>query len=343
MRDRPPIPAFSRVGRASGVSSVCAACFAAFRGELALDVSPRVDRGACAVQSRPAMSKKLSSNSLWLAAAIATSAIASCAPRESPKSEPAVETAATGPIPIHAPDESTIPSGPLGDAIRRGKLLVTRTKEELPEHVGNGLHCTSCHLDGGTRPGAGPWVGLVGMFPEYRARNAKVNTLEQRVDDCFERSMNGKPLGAADPNMSAIVAYMTWLSRGVPVGREVQGRGFARIASPPRANVEHGKELYGTRCASCHGQDGGGVVAPGGGYVFPALSGERSFNIGAGMARLHTAAAFVKANMPLGQGGTLSDQDAYDVAAWFTALPRPDFARKSNDWPKGGKPDDARY
>jgi thiosulfate dehydrogenase len=79
-----------------------------------------------------------------------------------------------------------------------------------------------------------------------------------------------------------------------------------------------------------------------GGQTFPALWGSRAFNIGAGMARLDTAAAFVKAKMPLG-GVTLSDQEAYDVAAFFTLQPRPDFKAKKGDWPHGGKPADARY
>lgn len=61
------------------------------------------------------------------------------------------------------------------------------------------------------------------------------------------------------------------------------------------------------------------------------------------MARLNTAAAFTKANMPLGQGYTLTDQEAFDVALYFTRQPRPDFAEKSLDWPEGDKPEDARY
>jgi len=281
---------------------------------------------------------------------MALGAFASCFPREGSqkieKLDAGPSTAAvpaTGPVEIRPPDESKIPTGPMGDAIRRGKLLLTRTKEELPDHVGNGLHCTSCHLDGGTHAGAGPWVGIVGVFPEYRSRNAKVNTLEQRINDCFERSMNGKAIEQGGADMNAIVAYMTWLSQGVPTGREVAGRGFKRIKPAPTPNPEHGKELYTTRCASCHGQDGGGLNAPDGAYQVPALWGDRSFNIGAGMARLDTAAAFVKANMPLGQGNTLSDQFAYDVADWFIHQPRPDFAGKANDWLKGDKPKDARY
>ena len=74
----------------------------------------------------------------------------------------------------------------------------------------------------------------------------------------------------------------------------------------------------------------------------PPLWGKDSFNVGAGMARMYTAAAFVKHNMPLGQGGTLTAQEAVDVAAFFTQQPRPDYAARANDWPKGDKPKDAR-
>lgn len=245
--------------------------------------------------------------------------------------------------PLVAPDPATIPDGPMGDAIRRGQTLVTRTREELPDHVGNGLHCSSCHLGGGTVANAGPWVGITGVFPEFRTRNAKVNVLQDRVNDCFERSMNGEPLPPASDDMTAIVAYMTWLSQGVPSGVPIEGRGFARIKAPATPDPSNGEKLYGERCAACHGADGQGLSGPDGAYLYPALWGDRSFNIGAGMARPDTAAAFVRWNMPLGQGGTLTDQEAYDLAAYFTTRPRPDFARKGEDWPNGGKPRDARY
>lgn len=245
--------------------------------------------------------------------------------------------------PLRAPDPSGIPEGPLGDAIRRGQTLVSQTQAALPEHVGAGMNCTSCHLQGGTVANAGPWVGIVGVFPEYRSRNAQVNVLQDRVNDCFERSLNGTPLPPDGPDMTAIVAYMSWLSQGVPTGVPVEGRGFRRIEPPPRPDPARGQTVYAQKCVACHGAEGQGLSGPDGAVIYPALWGERSFNLGAGMARLDTAAAFVKWNMPLGQGGTLSDQEAYDVAAWFTTQPRPDFARKDQDWPSGGKPRDARY
>lgn len=239
------------------------------------------------------------------------------------------------------PAESSIPDGPQGTAIHEGKKLLTETKQRLPKNVGNGLNCTNCHLNGGATQGASPWVGIWGVFPEYRSRSGKLNSLQERINDCFERSMNGKALAYNSVEMNNILAYMHWLSGGVPTGVNVQGRGFGAIDNKLLPNAANGKTVFAAKCASCHGTEGQGLKAATG-YAMPPLWGKDSFNDGAGMARTYTAAAFVKHNMPLGQGGTLSDQDALDVAEFFTHQIRPVFAGKSKDWPKGGKPKDAR-
>lgn len=270
-----------------------------------------------------------------------------CTGSTSSASLPAVPTAPdVTPVvaaPWTAPDPATIPEGPLGDAIRDGRAIAMETYERLPEAVSNRLHCSSCHLGGGTVPNAGPWVGITGVFPEYRPRNAKVNVLEDRINDCFERSMNGHRLDADDPAMVSLVAYMTWLSQGQPVGVSVAGRGFPKLADQPAPDADRGAAVYAAKCVACHGQDGQGTSGPNGAYAFPPLWGPEAFNLGAGMARLDTATAFISQNMPLGQGGTLTPAEAVDVAAYVTRQPRPDFAGKHLDWPKGGKPRDARY
>ena len=239
--------------------------------------------------------------------------------------------------------DAPLPAGPMGEAIELGRRILVKTPENAPQYAGNALNCTSCHLDAGRTAWAAPWVGIWGVFPEFRSRNARVNSLQDRVADCFERSLAGSRPPADSPEMIAILAYMQWISRDVPTGKSVTGRGFSRIKATRTPDPEHGRAVYAEKCAACHGPDGEGMFGATGETVFPPLWGLRSFSIGAGMARLDTAAAFVKANMPLGQGGSLSDDDAYDVAAFFTRQPRPDFARKHLDWPKGGKPKDARY
>jgi thiosulfate dehydrogenase len=247
------------------------------------------------------------------------------------------------PFPFRAPDVNSIPAGPMGDAVRYGRQVAMETGKYAAGYVGNGLNCANCHLNAGTTPKASPWVGIWGVFPEYRSRNASVSSLQDRINDCFVRSMNGRPLPSDSMEMQGLLAYMHWLSQGVPTGTGVEGRGLGKISASLKPDPLHGKVLFAEKCASCHGADGQGQKTAEGTYSFPPLWGQQSFNIGAGMARMYTAAAFVRHNMPLGQGGTLSEQDALDVAAYFTAQPRPDFAGKANDWPRGGKPKDARY
>lgn len=245
--------------------------------------------------------------------------------------------------PFTPPSEESMPSGPMGEAIRYGHQLTTQTQVYAKKYVGNDLNCTSCHLNGGRTPNAAPWVGIWGVFPEYRTRNAQVNTLQDRVNDCFQRSMNGKPLPVDSKEMRGILTYMWWLSKDVPTGVDVEGRGFKRIKAERTPDAAKGKTIYAEKCSVCHGANGQGMKGAEGEYMFPPLWGPKSFNIAAGMARLNTAAAFVKANMPLGQGGSLTDQEAYDVAAFFIQQPRPDYAAKKKDWPNGDKPKDARY
>ncbi len=269
--------------------------------------------------------------------AATSAATAAITPTTTPVTTPAVTLAA-----FLVPPDSSIPAGPQGVAIKEGKRLLTETKLRLPDHVGNGLHCTSCHLNAGTTAGAAPLVGLWGVFPEYRSRPGKLISLAERINDCFERSMNGKPLHYASDEMINILAYVQWLSIGVPTGQSVKGRGFGAIDAQLKPDAKHGSQVFADKCASCHAANGLGLKNPTGGYVFPPLWGDDSFNDGAGMARTFTAAAFVKYNMPLGLGGTLTDQQAIDVAEFFTHQPRPVYAGKELDWSKGGKPKDAR-
>ena len=246
------------------------------------------------------------------------------------------------PMALVAPAESTIPAGALGDAIRLGKRIVTDTQSTVKPYVGNGLTCADCHLDAGRQAYAAPLVGLTGLFPEYESRSGSVISLEERINQCFVRSMNGRKLPTASPEMVALLAYTAWLSQGVPTGTAVIGRGFTDIKAPDKPDPARGKTLFTQKCAACHGAMGQGTPGAGNAFTFPPLWGPKSFNDGAGMARTSVAAAFVQAKMPLGNAGTLTDQDAYDIAAYFTAQSRPKFVPKAKDWPKGARPADAR-
>jgi thiosulfate dehydrogenase len=220
----------------------------------------------------------------------------------------------------------------------------------LPRNVGNALNCASCHLNAGTVADGSPYVGVSAFFPSYAPRAGRVITLADRINGCFLRSMNGKPLPLDSEELKAMVAYFDWMKRETKPEDKVEGRGVGKIDRRLVPNVENGKKIYAVQCALCHGDSGEGIKNANGKWVYPPLWGDESFNIGAGMARTYTAAAFVKRNMPiafhngfpLGQGG-LTDQEAVDVAEYFTHMPRPDFAAKVKDWPNDKKPADARY
>lgn len=136
--------------------------------------------------------------------------------------------------------------------------------------------------------------------------------------------------------MEAMVAYFAYISQGVPIGAEREWAGTSNMKSVPIPDVAHGEELYAQSCIACHAADGSGTGANTG----PALWGENSFNDGAGMARLSKMAGYIQNNMPIGAGGTLTDQDASDLAAYILAQDRPEWANHDKDWPKGGRPND---
>jgi thiosulfate dehydrogenase len=249
---------------------------------------------------------------------------------------PAVASAGVERVFLPVSPDSQIPAGPLGVSIRRGRALLEATRDSLPEHVGNRLRCLSCHLDGGRRANASPLVGSFLAYPAYNAREGRVITIEDRINGCFRRSMAGRSLAVESADMRDMVSYLAFLSRGQEVGAEVKGSGLPKMV-PLDPDTARGRAIYASSCARCHGAVGEGRS------FAPPLWGPGSFSIGAGMARLRTAASFVRYNMPYDLPGTLRDQEAFDVAAYVNSHPRPDLAGKENDWPNGDAPPDAAY
>jgi len=259
----------------------------------------------------------------WPAILVSITCITGCSKPASPRATTAAD--------------SVIPTGPYGDAVRRGRALVIATRDSLARYVGNKLRCTSCHLDEGKREN-GSWVGVFARYPQYRARSGTVETIEYRINDCFRRSMNGTALDPAGPDMGDIVAYLAFLSRGVavsppPPGPNMRQQKWAAFT----ADTADGARVFAASCAKCHGSTGKGTA------VAPPLWGPESYNIGAGMSRVRTAAEFISRNMPFDAPGTLSDSQAFNVAAYVNARPRPDYRGKENDWPNGDPPPDVSY
>jgi thiosulfate dehydrogenase len=239
-------------------------------------------------------------------------------------------------IEFNPPSMDDVPDGPLGESIKYGHQLMMETNTVVDEYVGNNLSCASCHANGGTVKEEAPMVGLSAVYPEYRPREGEVYTLEDRINGCMIRSMNGKMFPADSKEMRGMIAYLQYMSKGVPAGAEIPWRAAKEPKKFPVPSVQDGEKLYAQSCASCHAADGSGT----GPNTGPAVWGENSFNDGAGMSRLTKMAGYVQKNMPKGQGGTLSDQDAINVAAYILSHDRPEFKGHDGDWPKGGRPAD---
>ncbi len=276
-----------------------------------------------------------------LAVLIMVAAACACSNSESvPKADtavPPIAAAKSAPTAFRIPQESEIKDSVMLTAVRRGRALVHSTNDSLPKYVGASLTCANCHVADGTQRDAMPLVGSYARFPQFRTRSASVELIEDRINDCFERSMNGKALPRDGRDMHDMVAYLAFLSRGVPVGGDIEGQGLPPVEPILNGDTARGQAVFAANCIACHGVDGQGTLAG------PPVWGPKSFNIGAGMSRVNTAARFIHKMMPRDRPGSLTPQQAYDVATYLTSRPRPDFARKAEDWPKGGAPPDVAY
>ena len=242
------------------------------------------------------------------------------------------------------PTDAEIPNDSLGASIRRGLALLTHTPDSLPRHAPGRISCSNCHLNAGRNPDAAPLTGSHARFPKYLDRTGAVIGLADRVNYCFTRSLAGNKLPADSREMQDILAYLAFLSRGVPVGMgdKLPGAdGIPSIGEKREGNRTAGAQVYAAKCQSCHGANGEGnpAIPPG----VPALWGASSFAVGASMTRQSKAADFIWHNMPWGAGKTLTKDEAIDVAAYMTSQPRPDSPGKEGDWPMGGAPKDVPY
>lgn len=211
--------------------------------------------------------------------------------------------------------------------VRAGERIFEGSGSDARAYVGNDLRCSNCHLDRGRLAGSAPlWAAYV-AYPAFRSKNGHVNTFAERLQGCFRYSMNGKAPPLGDPVLVALESYAYFLARGAPVGRDLPGRGYPKLPKPDRLDRASGGQVYAAKCALCHGDKGEGQATPDGHVAFPPLWGPRSYNWGAGMSSIGNAAGFIKANMPYGQGGTLTDAEAWNVAAYIDGQERPQDPR----------------
>ncbi|MFP2770250.1 c-type cytochrome [Oceanisphaera sp. KMM 10153] len=283
---------------------------------------------------------------------------------------PVDKAASEHPLP---PSWDKLPAGEFGERVVRGYQYFVNTQSLAPRFVGNGLNCINCHMDAGKKENAAPLWAAYMSYPAFRKKNNKINDYQERIQGCFMYSMNGTPPELGDPALVDLSAYAYWLAQGTLTGEnfdpaamtvpsdedllkggkrddfpfmqayldaggskepELPGRGYPKIDEPELApDIARGKAVYEQECSVCHGTNGEGQQVNSH-YVFPPLWGPQTYNWGAGMQRVNTAAYFIKRNMPLGQPGKLTDQQAWDVAMYLDTRERPQDPRNHGDLEK---------
>ncbi|MDR3392716.1 MAG: c-type cytochrome [Sulfuriferula sp.] len=239
-------------------------------------------------------------------------------------------------VPVVKPGEyfvpprlADLPDSKYAQEVRYGRNLFVNTQQYAKRYVGNGLNCSSCHLQEGRKPHAAPLWAAYPMYPMYTEKSRQVITFQERMQSCFRFSLNGMAPTLDSREIQALTVYAQWLSTGIPMGTIMAGRGFARIDKSDDPSPFHGADLYKNYCASCHGADlMGKKFTDRDGYMFPPLAGPDSYNKGAGMQKVKTCASFVKANMPLGKPYTLNDDESLEVCVHIFLQDRPWDPRK---------------
>jgi thiosulfate dehydrogenase len=280
------------------------------------------------------MQRVISLPGLLLLPALALSA--ACAANEEAKPAKAVSFAEEAWQPK---TEADIPGDSLGASIKRGLYLLRFTPESLPRYATSSLRCTSCHQNDGLKKTAAPLTGAHSRFPKYMPRSGAVIALADRVNYCFTRSLAGNAIPVGSREMTDILSYLAFISYDVPVGTKIAGTdGIISMKDTLVGDIARGEQLFTQKtCVTCHGPEGKGAGA------IPALWGATSYSIGASMAREERAASFIMHNMPQTAPGTLTAQEAFDLAAFINSHPRPDSPGKELDWPMGGAPADVPY
>lgn len=204
--------------------------------------------------------------------------------------------------------------------------------------ISNGMNCQNCHMQGGIIPWGNNFSAVVMSYPSFSARSGASQSIAQRINGCFQRSLNGKAIDTSSREMQAMIAYMHWIGDDVPKGKKPLGSGIMKLPYLNRAaDPMKGKIVFINNCQRCHGQNGEGQSnANASGFIYPPLWGNNSFNTGAGSYRVSSFAGFVKNNMPYMESDyihpKLTNEEAWDVAAFVNSQPRPVFNDK-NDYP----------
>lgn len=226
------------------------------------------------------------------------------------------------------PDTNKMPEGEFGEMVKYGRKLMLNTayyigpKGISGQYLGNSMNCTNCHQDAGTKPFSLNLMRSHERYPQYRARENRVLTLTERVNNCVMRPHSGIPLPHDSKEMTAILSYLKWINESVVKEKAFKGEKNLEVTLMNRAaDYNKGKEVYVSKCQRCHGANGEGIfTADSVTYTYPPLWGKYGYQPGSSMHRVIMQARWIKANMPhdLAKWDKpfLTDEEALDVAAF---------------------------
>ncbi|OJW13321.1 c-type cytochrome [Mucilaginibacter sp. 44-25] len=262
---------------------------------------------------------------------------------------------------IVAIDTTKIPMGKYGASVRYGRQLMLHTAYYIGpngingQYTGNKMNCTNCHRDAGTRPYAFNLMRSFEDYPQYRAREGRILSLAERINNCVMRPNLGKPLPLDSKEMVSIMAYLKFLSDSSNVSRVTKGLKNMEVALPDEAaSSDRGEALYKSYCERCHAANGEGKMRfDNVTYEYPPVWGLLAYRPGSSMHRVIKLAQWLKANMPYDKATignpVLSDAEALDIAAFINddrkhkrPLPKtskevdyPNYEEKAVDYDKG--------
>ncbi len=238
------------------------------------------------------------------------------------------------------PDIYDLSNSEADNLIRYGKDLIDNTAKFFGSHgsiasISNGLNCQNCHRESGTKMFTNNFLMVASTYPKFRERSGRLESVEWRVNECMQRSLNGEPLDSLSKEMKAMVAYIKWTGKNVKKNVKTEGVENKELSFLERAaNPEKGANIYVSKCSSCHGANGEGLLISGS-YINPPLWGEHSYAVSAGMYRISKLASFIKNNMPVGAtyyNPQLNNDESWDVASYINSQPHP-TKMFASDWP----------
>lgn len=218
---------------------------------------------------------------------------------------------------------------PIQEMAKLGFRAMVDTLQLAPDYVGSKLSCTNCHFAGGnTTGGASGGISLAGVatkYPNFDQYFNRIIDLPTRINNCFIKSMNGKPLPLDSELMLAFVTYFQWISKNLPIYGDIPWLGLKPLKSQHIGDPVTGEKIFNTYCALCHKEEYRGKIYP------PPLWGNESSNDAAGMSHIPKLASFIYWNMPYNDTPpVLSEKEAIDVAAYIISKPRPHLDQNTN-------------